>query len=148
VRLLTLDIRLGTDVVYVPRIQATLERFGERFLQRVYTPAEQKDCWQSAVAIAPSLEWEAADRRTNAPIQRLAGRWAAKEAIVKALGTGWQGVRYRDVEIQRQSSGAPMVKLYGAAAQRLSDWQQPQWQLSLSHDGDYAIATVILFCLA
>lgn len=74
----------------------------------------------------------------------LAGRWAAKEAVVKALGTGWQGIRYTDVEIQRQPNGAPTVCLYAAAAQMAAECRQ--WQLTLSHDGDYATATALLLC--
>lgn len=125
-------IRLGTDIVYIPRIQATVERFGDRFLQRVYTHAEQLDCgWGKN---SPS----------EAMINRLAGRWAAKEAVVKALGTGWRGVGYTDVEIRRRQSGAPVVHLHGRALVLMAVWEEAQWQLSLSHDGDYAIATAIL----
>lgn len=122
--------RLGTDIVYIPRIEAAIARFGDRFLQRVYTPAEQIDCgWKNSP--------------TQATTNKLAGRWAAKEAVVKALGTGWRGVGYTDVEICRLSSGAPSVRLYGKAM-ALMGQKQVQWQLSLSHDGDYAIATVLL----
>lgn len=125
-------IRLGTDVVYIPRIQAALSRFGDRFLQRVYTPSEQQDCgYGQSSSCRPS-------------IHRLAGRWAAKEAIAKALETEWRGLGYTDIEIIRLPSGAPTVALHGRAAAIVSRWQESQWQLSMSHDGDYAVATVLL----
>ncbi len=157
-------IRLGTDIVYIPRIQAAIERFGKRFLEKVYTNYEQQNC--------------SSDTLTRTSINKLAGRWAAKEAVVKALGTGWRGVSYTDVEIRRYSSGMPYVVLYNNAATIMaglggekgdkgdkgdkgveenmlftspsSPWtfppypSSPEWQLSLSHDRDYAIATAIL----
>lgn len=128
-------IRLGTDIIYIPRIQAALERFGDRFLHRVYTPIEQYDCGYTVGS--PS--------RTS--IHQLAGRWAAKEAVTKALATGWRGIGYTEIEIQRQTSGAPAVYLHGKAAALVATWGEDQsWQLSLSHDRDYAIATAILSC--
>ncbi|MBW4668639.1 MAG: holo-ACP synthase [Cyanomargarita calcarea GSE-NOS-MK-12-04C] len=160
-------IRLGTDIVYIPRIKAIVERFGDRFLQRVYTPTEQENCGcDHKHGFIPS-------------IGQLAGRWAAKEAVVKALGTGWRGIGYTDVEIRRHKSGAPFAILHneakaivtalargeGASEQEkeafglssllysrssteanVGSVPSPQWQLSLSHDGDYAIATAILIC--
>jgi holo-[acyl-carrier protein] synthase len=132
-----LNIRLGTDIVHIPRIKTALDRFGERFLQRVYTPIEQQD-----FLTQDSLT----DVANYRGIVRLAGRWAAKEAVVKALGTGWRGIRYIDVEIQRQTNGEPHVCLYGSACASANHWGSCQWQLSLSHDGDYAIATALLLC--
>lgn len=136
-----MTIHLGTDIVYIPRIQGALDRFGERFVQRVYTPAEQRDCTQ---LVDNSLTHSR--RENQASINRFAGRWAAKEAVVKALGTGWQGIRYTEVEIQRQLTGAPQVYLYGAAAALVAKWGQCQWQLSISHDGEYCTATALAFC--
>lgn len=131
-----MEIHLGTDIVYIPRIKAALDRFGERFLQRVYTSAEQQECWKPDSSPSTSKD----------KVARLAGRWAAKEAVAKALGTGWRGISYTEIEIQRQLSGAPQVHLYGAAAAKVVSWGDCQWQLSLSHDKDYAIATAIIFC--
>ncbi|MBV8886985.1 MAG: holo-ACP synthase [Chroococcidiopsidaceae cyanobacterium CP_BM_RX_35] len=124
-------IRLGMDVVYIPRIQSALSRFGDRFLQRVYTPGEQHDCGYGPNNDRPSID-------------RLAGRWAAKEAIAKALETGWSGIGYTDIEIIRLPSGAPTVSLHRRAAAIVSAWRGSHWQLSLSHDGDYAVATALL----
>ncbi|MBD2094345.1 holo-ACP synthase [Trichocoleus sp. FACHB-591] len=138
-----MNIRLGTDIVYIPRIQAALDRFGERFLKRVYTPAEQQD---AGALIQVPVPVGLREKRTDVSASRLAGRWAAKEAVAKALGTGWRGLRYTDIEVQRQPSGQPKVCLYGAAAIAVSTWGDYHWQVSLSHDGDYAIATAIAFC--
>jgi holo-[acyl-carrier protein] synthase len=69
--------------------------------------------------------------------RRLAGRWAAKEAIVKALGTGWRNVGYRDAEVIAEPGHAPQVQLHGAALALGGTWR---WALSISHDGEYAIA--------
>jgi len=130
-------IRLGTDIVYIPRIQAAIERFGDRFVQRVYTPAEQLDCGYIQAASSNPLT-------SHSSINQLAGRWAAKEAVAKALGTGWRGVGYTDIEIRRQLSGAPAIYLYQRAAIVVAAWGKGEWQLSLSHDRDYAIATALL----
>ncbi|WP_448597679.1 holo-ACP synthase [Thermoleptolyngbya sp.] len=129
----SLNLSLGTDIVHIPRIRALLDRFGDRFLKKVYTAIEQQDYWQ---ACAQAIE-------TQVGIARLAGRWAAKEAVVKAMGTGWRGIRYTDVEIQRQRNGAPTVCLHGTAAQWATQVGGGNWQLSLSHDGEYAIATAM-----
>jgi len=101
-------------------------------LQRVYTLVEQQDCGYSK------------DTTRRPSIHQLAGRWAAKEAVAKALGTGWRGFAYTDIEIRRLPSGAPSVYLHRQAAALLSAWGETQWQLSLSHDQDYAIATALL----
>jgi holo-[acyl-carrier protein] synthase len=130
-------IRLGTDIVYIPRIQAALKRFGDRFLQRVYTSGEQLDCGCISAAMG---------NLTARSINQLAGRWAAKEAVAKALGTGWRGVGYTDIEIRRELGGAPSVHLHGRAIAVVAAWGEGEWQLSLSHDQDYAIATTLLIC--
>lgn len=127
-------LKLGTDIVYIPRIKSALDKFGERFLQRVYTKTEQQDCTKKSP-------------QSQLMIPQLAGRWAAKEAVVKALGTGFQGISYTDVEVQRQPGGAPCVHLYGRAAEKLAA-QNYQWLLSISHEKDYAIATAILMDLS
>ncbi|MEG4022255.1 MULTISPECIES: holo-ACP synthase [unclassified Microcoleus] len=136
-----MNIYLGTDIVYVPRIQAALDRFGDRFLEKVYTPAEQRDCGQ-----LNSQQSSIKGKMNRVSCNQLAGRWAAKEAVVKALGTGWRGIRYADVEIRRSANGAPNVQLHGTAAAHASVWGNCQWQLSLSHDGDYCTATAIALC--
>lgn len=133
-------IQIGTDIVYIPRIQAAIERFGDRFVQRIYTQNEQQDCGYTQAVRSDTLV-------SRLSINKLAGRWAAKEAVAKALGTGWGGVGYTDIEICRQSSGAPSVQLHQRAAAVVAAWGEGQWQLSISHDGDYAIATALYICL-
>ncbi len=141
--------RLGTDIVYIPRIEKLVNKFGLRFLNRVYTPGELCHCGYGNSPNRPAVE-------------KLAVRWAAKEAVVKALGTGWSGISYTDVEICRHPNGIPFIKLHHNAAMIVAGWNRgaekdqssdsssslpmasSQWQISLSHDGDYAIATAIL----
>lgn len=120
--------RIGTDLVHIPRIHALVDRFGSQFLNRVYTEAEQHYCLASRAHLSA----------------RLAGRWAAKEAVTKALGTGWRGVGYRDIEVVRHVSGEPAIQLHNRAATLVSSYAQVSWQVSFSHDRDYAISTVLL----
>ncbi|MEM7556549.1 MAG: holo-ACP synthase [Cyanobacteria bacterium P01_A01_bin.84] len=148
-------IRLGTDIVYIPRIRKAYERFGDRFLNRVYTQTEQRNCGFGKLEISGATNVQS----QHPSIVSLAGRWAAKEAVVKAIGTGWLGIGYTDVEICRYASGAPFVALHNRAVEAMNTWKEAdkqnhldpfsyQWQLSFSHDGDYAIATAILiYCL-
>ncbi|MBW4697358.1 MAG: holo-ACP synthase [Aphanocapsa lilacina HA4352-LM1] len=118
--------RIGTDLVHIPRIEGMLERYGQQFLNRVYTEGEQHYCLASK------------PHRAN----RLAGRWAAKEAVTKALGTGWRGVGYCDIEVVRLGTGEPTIRLRGRAALLVERYGRLDWQVSFSHDREYAVATV------
>ena len=118
---------LGTDLVAIPRVESLLTRHRERFLVRVFTAAEQAECLGRA-----------------RPAIHLAARVAAKEAAMKALGTGWSlGVRWLDVEVRSSGGTAPSLALGGAARA----WAEAQGirhtLVSLSHDGEYALAVVI-----
>ena len=118
----------GVDIVEVPRVTAAIERFGRRFLARIYTEAEIRYC-QS--------------RRNSA--ERFAARFAAKEAALKALGTGWgRGVAWREVEVRREPGGRPSVHFSGRAAEFAARLGMKQASLSLSHTAELAIAQVIL----
>jgi holo-[acyl-carrier protein] synthase len=120
-------------------------RWGGRFLQKVYTPAEQEDCG----CLRPPASHDSSPNpnpQKTPNINQLAGRWAAKEAVAKALLTGFRGLSYTDIEIRRQPNGAPQVSLHGNAAAIAANWGKCQWQLSLSHDHDYCVATVLLIC--
>jgi len=118
----------GVDIVEVPRIQRSVERFGQRFLNRVFTPGEIHYCTS----------------RANAA-ERLAGRFAAKEAAMKAIGTGLRhGVTWHDVEVVRQPGRRPELQLTGKAAEFAVKLGCGQIHLSLSHTADHAIAHVIL----
>ena len=117
------DISVGVDVIEIGRVAATLERFGDRFLQRVYTPGEIEYC------------------RGRAP--QLAARFAAKEAVMKALGTGTRGVGWREVEVTRKRTGEPQIALHGRAAARAQHLGIDRLAVSLSHSRDYAVASVV-----
>jgi holo-[acyl-carrier protein] synthase len=117
---------VGVDIVEIERIARTLARFGERFLQRVYTEAELTYC-------------------QGRPSQ-LAARFAAKEAVAKALGVGvfWrEGVFWRDVEVTRDHRGKPGICLRGGALERAQQEGLTHWALSLSHSRQYAVAMVV-----
>jgi holo-[acyl-carrier protein] synthase len=118
----------GIDIAEVPRIRHSIERFGERFLGRIFTAAERSYC----------------DSKANRE-ERYAARFAAKEAAMKALGTGWShGVRWRDCEVVRLPGGRPTMKFYGKAAEFAAKLGGRNVALSLSHTSEQAIAQVIL----
>lgn len=118
----------GIDIAEVPRIRQSIERFGDRFLQRIYTAAEMRYC----------------DSKANR-VERYAARFAAKEAAMKALGTGWShGVRWRDCEVVRLPSGRPTIVFHGRAGEIAAKLGVKNAALSLSHTAEQAIAQVIL----
>src|SRR5512135_1875794 len=118
----------GIDVVEVPRVAAAIERFGQRFLQRIYTQDEIRYC-------------EAKANR----FERYAARFAAKEAAMKALGTGWNhGVRWRDCEVTRHPGGRPTMSFHGTAGEFGSKLGARIDALSLTTTEEQGIAQVIL----
>ena len=118
----------GVDITEVHRIKAAFERFGERFLKRVFTPEEARYCLG----------------KPNAA-ERLAARFAAKEAGMKAIGTGLRhGVTWQDLEVVRHPGGRPNLKFSGKAAEFASRLGGKRVHLSLSHTDEQAIAYVIL----
>ena len=118
----------GIDIAEVPRIAASIERFGGRFLRRVFTAGEIRYC----------------ESKANRA-ERYAARFAAKEAAMKALGTGWnRGVRWRDIEVTREPGGRPTILLHGQAAEFAAKLGAVYVSLSLSHTAEQAIAQVIL----
>ncbi len=118
----------GIDVVEVPRVAAALERFGRRFVERIFTEEEIRYC----------------DSKAN-PAERYAARFAAKEAAMKAIGTGWNhGVRWRDVEVRRMRGGRPTLVLSGKAAEFAQQLGAVRSQVSITHTAAEAIAHVIL----
>jgi holo-[acyl-carrier protein] synthase len=128
-------IGIGTDICDARRIAQTIERHGERFLDRVYTPTERAK----------------ADRRANR-VETYAKRFAAKEACAKALGTGFRaGVFFRDMGVVNLPSGKPTLKLTGGALKRLQAMTpagcEAQIDLALTDEGPYAQAFVIISAL-
>lgn len=120
-------IGIGIDLVAVDRIARVLRRRGERFLARVYTAGELAAC--------PPGEQYA---------RRLAARFAAKEAALKALGTGLAGgIRWREIEVRRAAGGRPEIVLHGRAAEYAAGLGVSRMHLSLSHDGPFAAAVVV-----
>src|SRR5215469_5934392 len=118
----------GIDLAEVPRIREVIERHGERFLKRVFTEGEIQYCESKANRI-----------------ERYAARFAAKEAGMKAIGTGWNhGVRWRDIEVCRQPGGRPTLAFHGKAAEFAAKLGTKNVALSLSHTAEQAIAQVIL----
>jgi holo-[acyl-carrier protein] synthase len=118
----------GIDIAEVPRIEASIARFGDRFLHRIFTADEIHYCESKANRI-----------------ERYAARFAAKEAAMKAIGTGWNlGVTWRDVEVCRLPGGRPTITFHGKAAEFATKLGATHIALSLSHTQDYAIAQVIL----
>ena len=117
----------GTDVIEVLRIAQMIERHGELFINRVYTNNEIAYC---------SVR--------KAATQHYAGRWAAKEAVLKALGTGWQkGISWRDIEIRNEPGGAPKVLLQGGARDVFEQTGIHAMHISISHCRNYATAMAI-----
>ena len=121
-------VGIGVDLVHVPRLARKIERRGDKLLHHVFTPAE-------IAAATRSGEFE---------MQRLAVWFAAKEATVKALGTGLIGeMSFADVEVQHELSGAPKILLTGETAEVARGRGVRSWHVSLSHEGDTAIAFII-----
>ena len=120
-------IRVGIDLVQISRITESLEEFGERFLRRVFTDAE--------IAYAMAAPSQTA--------MRLAARFAAKEATIKALGLVAHPMNWRDIEVRRAPSGACELALRGSAGEVADVNGVGELAVSLSHEGDYAAAIVI-----
>lgn len=118
----------GVDLIEISRIERALARHGDRFLERVFTPAEIVYC--------------------RARPAELAARFAAKEAVSKALGVGVRmmardGINWREAEIVGDARGKPLVRLHGRAAERAAELGLSEWAVSLSHAKDHAIAFVV-----
>jgi len=118
----------GIDITEVPRIREVIERHGERFLKRIFTEGEIQYCESKANRM-----------------ERYAARFAAKEAGMKAIGTGWNhGVRWRDIEVARKPGGRPTLLLHGKAAEFAAKLGTTNIALSLTHTAEEAMAQVIL----
>ncbi len=118
-----MKIQTGIDLLEIQRIRDALARHGKRFLDRVYTPAEVALCSRRA--------------------ETLAGRFAAKEAVSKALGCGMGEVGWKEIEILADEKKAPQLCLHGAAAQKAEELGLVNWSVSISHSRDYAVAMAV-----
>ena len=119
---------LGIDLTEVGRVAAVLERHAERFLARVFREGEIRR----------------ARRHPRAFAEHVAGRFAAKEAAMKALGTGWRGVAFREIEIGRDPSGKPRLAFHGRALERARQLRVLSAEVSITHARDLAAAVVAL----
>lgn len=117
---------VGTDLVEVPRFRLAMERRGDRFAERLFSDAERAYAF-----------------RHREPATRLAARFAAKEAVMKALGVGLGRVGFRDIEVVRAGSGAPALALTGRAAQLATARGVTSWHLSLTHTDSMAMAVAV-----
>jgi holo-[acyl-carrier protein] synthase len=115
--------KVGVDIIEIVRIDEALHRFGTRFLHRVFTEPEIALCKERAHVLAV--------------------RFAGKEAVMKALGTGVKGIAWREIEILAKPSGEPTVQLYGKAMARAGLLGLTEFSISLSHSKEYAVAAVV-----
>lgn len=118
---------IGTDITECLRIAQMIERHGELFVDRVYTPEEIRYC-----------------RQRKQATQHFTGRWAAKEAVLKAIGTGWrQGISWRDIEIQNEPGGRPTICLRGGAKEAAQQRGIAEVLVSISHCRTHATAFAV-----
>jgi holo-[acyl-carrier protein] synthase len=118
-----MSLSVGIDLLAIARVQRVLERHDGRFLRRVYTPEEVAFC--------------------RGRVNELAARFAAKEAVMKALGTGIRGVAWREIEVLPDRRGKPLVYLYGRAKARAEKIGLRGLDVSLTHEGGFAVAAVV-----
>ncbi len=118
-----MEMAVGIDIIEIPRVRKVLEKHPERFLRRVYTAEEAAFC--------------------RGRVSELAARFAAKEAVMKALGTGARGLAWREIEILPNRRGKPLVYLHGDAKKRGEAIGLRGIDVSLTHDADLAIAVVV-----
>jgi len=117
----------GIDLVDCPRIEQMLERHGERFLDRVFTPAEQRQA-----------------NEVKNRIEKLAGRFAAKEAVLKLLGTGWRGkIAWTDIEVVNDALGKPTVSISGEVKRIADEMKIGEINLSISHTANFVMASAM-----
>jgi holo-[acyl-carrier protein] synthase len=114
---------IGVDIVETARIAASIARFGDKFLLRVYTPQELAYC--------------------RGQVGSLAARWAAKEAVAKALGTGIGPVSWQEIEVVSNAARCPSIRLHGAAAELADQLGLQSLAISLSHTREHAVAFVV-----
>ena len=121
-------VGIGVDIVEIERFRGAMERLKEKFILRLFTPGEQRYC-----------------NGHRDPVPHFAARFAAKEAVFKALGTGWaKGVTWLDVEVQKEAEEAPGIVLHGEALRLCKEKGASKMHLSLSHSDHWAAAMVVL----
>ena len=119
-------VGLGVDIVEVERIERAIQRWGDAFVRRIYTPGEIEHS-AAPVVLGP----------------RLAARFAAKEAVMKALGVGWRALAWREIEIANDADGRPVVHLHGAARRIATERGVVDVYVALAHTHDHAVANAV-----
>jgi holo-[acyl-carrier protein] synthase len=119
-----MNLRTGVDLIEISRIEEVIARHGRHYLERIYTPAELEHC----------------GRR----VESLAGRFAAKEAVAKALGCGIGDVTWQEIEILGDEQNAPILKLYGTAERKARELGVSDWSISISHSQSHSVAFVVM----
>lgn len=120
-----MKLATGIDLIEISRIEEAIARHGQHYLERIYTPAELEQC---------------GGRRES-----LAGRFAAKEAVAKALGCGIGDIAWKEIEVLGDEQHAPMLTLHGAAKQRADDLRLTVWSVSISHSQSHSVALAVAF---
>jgi|SRR5687767_951711 holo-[acyl-carrier protein] synthase len=123
-----MKLATGVDLIEIARIDEVVMRHGKHYLERVFTPAELEYCGKRA--------------------ESLAGRFAAKEAVAKALGSGIGDVTWKDIEILGDEQNAPVLKLYGMAETKAKELGLTTWSLSISHSQSQSVAIAVAFVVA
>jgi len=118
-----MTLRTGIDLCEISRLRDAIERHGERFLARIFTATEREQCGENYAS--------------------LAARFAAKEAVAKALGTGLGPIAFTEIEIIRGEQREPRLRLHGKALAKANELKLTEWALSLSHTQAYAMASVV-----
>jgi len=119
-----MKLATGVDLIEISRIEEVVARHGKHYLERIYTPAELDQCGKRA--------------------ESLAGRFAAKEAVAKALGSGIGDVSWKEIEILGDEVNAPMLSLHGAAKQKADELGLAIWSVSISHSQSHSVAFVVM----
>jgi holo-[acyl-carrier protein] synthase len=118
-----MKIATGVDLIEIARVEEVIARHGKHYLERIYTPAEIEQCGRRA--------------------ESLAGRFAAKEAVAKALGCGIGDVAWKEIEILGDEQNAPMLTLRGTAEKRANELGLTNWSVSISHSQSHSVAFVV-----
>ena len=118
-----MKLATGVDLIEIARIEEVLTRHGKHYLERIYTPAELEQCGKRA--------------------ESLAGRFAAKEAVAKALGSGIGDVTWKEIEVLGDENNAPVLTLHGAALKKANALGLSTWSVSISHSQSHSLALVV-----
>lgn len=119
-----MNLRTGVDLIEISRIREVIARHGKHYLERIYTPAELEQCGKRP--------------------ESLAGRFAAKEAVAKALGCGIGDIGWKEIEVLGDEQNAPVLTLHGAAEQLAKEVGVTTWSVSISHSQSHSIASVVM----